>query len=550
MMLKRTIFLAAVRATLALLVGAAIACGSLCLAQSSTSAQLSGSVTDPSGAVVARAQVLAMNIDTSLELTTTSDSAGNYAFNSVPVGNYKVTASAPGFETLVETGVQLTVGQSATLNLPLKTGGSSETVTVEGGTDLINTTTADLGQTVDEATIHDLPLNGRDPGTLVTLSAGVTNELNSNASTLQTTNSFPNESGASAGGQRQGSTWYLLDGVSHMDTYLLLALPFPNPDATQEFRVISNNFDARNGFAPAAIVSIQTKSGSNHYHGGVFEFLRNGYFNAADYFSGPAYGSPKAVDPLHRNQFGAYVGGYVPHFKDKLFFFTNYQGTRQTSQSETNVTFTPTQAERNGDFTALLAGPNPIVLPAPFVGNKIDPSLYSPGAVKLLADIPVGQNAQTGQTNIAYPKQPTVFNENTSRLDYDINDRQRLFVRSFVNFYTQTAETTPGNILVGIAGTNGTFLSEVLNHTWTINPSTLNTLAFGYIGYDLTTGTPVLDASGKPICLSQFINVQDPPNQCYLEDFNVSDGNNNSYSPTVGFTSFSKQSFQDQAHRL
>jgi len=544
MKLKRRIFLTAARATLALLAGAATVCGSPCLAQSTTSARLSGSVTDQSGAFIPGAQVVAQNTDKSLTFKATSDRAGDYAFNSLPVGNYKVTATAGGFETRVQTGVELTVAQSATLNLALKTGAASDTVTVTGGADLINTTTADLGQTVDEETIKELPLNGRDPGTLVTLSAGVTNELNSNASTLQTTNSFPNETGASAGGQRQGSTWYLLDGVSHMDTYLLLALPFPNPDATQEFRVVTNNFDARNGFAPAAIVSVETKSGSNRFHGGAFDFIRNGYFNAADYFSGAAHGSQKAVDPLHRNQFGAYIGGYVPHFKDKLFFFTNYQGTRATSQSETNVTFTPTQAERSGDFSALLAGPNPIVLPAPFVGNKIDPSLYSPGAVKLLADIPVGQDAQTGQTNIAYPKQPTVYNENTSRLDYDLNDKQRLFVRSFVNYYSQTAETTPGNILVGIAGTNGIFLSEVLNHTWTINPSTLNTLAFGYVGYDLTTGTPVLDASGKPICLSQFINVQDPPNECYLEDFNVSNGNNSSYSPTVGFTSFSSNPFK------
>jgi outer membrane receptor protein involved in Fe transport len=543
MMLKRKIFLALARAAMALLVAATVR-GPLSLAQSSTSAQLSGSITDQSGAVIPDARVVALNTDKSLPATAKSDGAGNYSFNSLPVGNYKVTASASGFENLVETGIQLTVGQSATLNLTLRAGGSSDTITVSGGADLINTTTADLSQIVGEDTIKELPLNGRDPGTLVTLSAGVTNELNSNASTLQTTNSFPNESGASAGGQRQGSTWYLLDGVAHMDTYLLLALPFPNPDATQEFRVISNNFDARNGFAPAAVVSIETKSGSNKYHGGVFDFIRNGYFNAADYFSGPAHGSAKAVDPLHRNQFGAYVGGYVPHFKDSLFFFTNYQGTRSSSQSETNVTFTPTQAERNGDFSALLTGPNPILLPAPFVGNKIDPNLYSPGAVKLLADIPVGQDPQTGQTNVAYPKQPTVYNENTSRLDYDLNDKQRLFLRSFVNYYTQTAETTPGNILVGIAGTNGIFLSDVLNHTWNINPSTLNTLAFGYIGYDLTTGTPVLDASGKPICLSQFINVQDPPNQCYLEDLNVSNGNNNSYSPTVGFTSFSSNPFK------
>jgi hypothetical protein len=540
-MMQRNPLLHAARYTLVLL---ALVSSPLGQAQSTTSARLSGEVSDASGAVVPNAQVTALNTDTNLTATATSDDAGNYAFNSLPVGHYKVTAAATGFETLVENDVQLTVGQSATLNLPLKTGQATETVMVSGGEDLINTTTAELSEVIDEDTIKDLPLNGRDPGTLVTLSAGVTNELNSNASTLQTTNSFPNESGASAGGQRQGSTWYLLDGVSHMDTYLLLALPFPNPDATQEFRVISNNFDARNGFAPSAIVSIQTKSGTNRYHGGAFDFLRNSSFNAADYFSGPAYNSPKAVDPLHRNQFGAFVGGPVPHFKDKLFFFSNYQGTRQTSQSETNVTFTPTQAERSGDFTALLAGPNPVVLPAPFVGNKIDPSLYSPGAVKLLADIPVGQNPQTGQTNIAYPKQPTSFNENTSRLDYNLSDRQRLFVRSFVNYYKETAQTTPGNILVGVAGTNGIFLSEVLNHTWTLSPTMLNTLAFGYTGYDLTTGTPVLGANGKPICLSQFINVQDPPGQCYLEDLNVSDGDNSQYSPTVGFTSFSSNPFK------
>jgi outer membrane receptor protein involved in Fe transport len=514
-----------------------VVCSGSAVAQSSTSAKLSGSVTDPAGAVVPHAKVTATNTGTALAVTVQSDGAGNYAFNSLPPGQYTLSITLAGFAPLTETGIVLTVGQSATLNLPLKLGGSQDAVTVTGGADLINTTTAELSQVVDEATIKDLPLNGRDPGTLVFLSAGVTNELQSQASTLQTTNSFPNESGASAGGQRQGSTWYLLDGVSHMDTYLLLALPFPNPDATQEFRVISNNFDARNGFAPSAIVSIQTKSGTNKYHGGVFEFLRNGYFNAANPFSGN-------VDGLHRNQFGAYVGGPVPRFHNKLFFFFNYQGTRESYTANTNITFTPTQAERNGDFSALLAGPNPIVLPAPFVDNKIDPSLYSPGAVKLLSDLPIGQNAQTGQTNVEYPVQPTVYNEYTARLDYNLSDTQRLFVRSFVNYYTQTPETTPGNILVGVAGTNGVFLSEVANHTWTINPTTLNTLALGFITYDLTTGTPVLDKSGNPICLSQFINVEDPPGACYLEDFNVNNGNVSQYTPTVGFSSFSSNPFK------
>jgi outer membrane receptor protein involved in Fe transport len=507
------------------------------MAQSSTSARLTGSVTDPSGAVVPRAHITAENIGTKLIVAVDSNEEGNYAFNSLPPGQYKVTARLTGFQTLINTGVGVTVGQNATLNLVLKPGGAEETVTVTGGAELINTTSAELGQIVDETTVKDLPLNGRDPGQLVFLSAGVTNELNSQASTLQATNSFPNESGASAGGQRQGSTWYLLDGVSNMDTYTLLALPFPNPDATQEFRVISNNFDARNGFAPSAVVSIQTKSGSNTFHGGAFEFIRNDYFNAKNPFSG-------LRDPLKRNQFGGYVGG--PILKDKLFFFTNYQGTRQSLTSQTNTAYTPTQAERNGDFSALLSvkdangNPAPIVLPAPFVNNKIDPSLYSPGAVAMLKYIPIGQDPQTGHSNFALPKQATLFNEVTARLDYTLNDKHRLFLRSFQNDYNQQGETIPSNILAGILGSKGVYLNEVINHTWTISPTKLNTLAAGWVSYDFHTGTALRDSSGKPICLSEFINVVDPPNECYLEDFNVVAGGAVSpYLPPTGFVSFS-----------
>ena len=506
-----------------------------CLAQSSTSARLTGAVTDATGAAVPGVQITALDPATNLSVTVTSDAAGSYSFNSLPVGSYTVTTSMAGFAPLVEKGIELAVDKSVTLNLPLKAGGASDTVTVTGGAELINTTTAEIGQVVDEATVKELPLNGRDPGTLVFLTAGVSNELNSQASTLQATNSFPNESGASAGGQRQGSTWYLLDGVPHMDTYTLLALPFPNPDATQEFRVVSNNFDARNGFAPSAIVTIQTKSGSNQFHGGAFDFLRNGYVNAANPFSG-------AVDGLHRNQFGGFVGG--PIRKDKLFFFVNYQGTRQSLTANTNTAITPTQAERSGDFSALLnvvdanGNPAPIVLPAPFVNNKVDPSLFSPGAVKLLQYIPVG-NA-SGFVNFSFPPQVTTYNEVTARLDYNLNDKQRLFVRSFQNSYNQQGQTNPNNILAGVLGSRGIFLSEVVNHTWTLSPTTLNTLAVGYVSYDFHTGTAILNSSGQPLCLSEFINVADPPNACYIEDLSALPGGSySSYAPATGFSSFS-----------
>jgi hypothetical protein len=532
-LISQPVIAVAQRITLLAGIGAVLACSTVAYSQSSTSARLAGSITDSSAAIVPNVKVTVQNLGTNLTETVQSDSSGNYAFNSLPVGQYKLTATSDGFAPVVETGIDLTVGQSATLNLSLKVGGAQDTVTVTGGADLINTTTAEISQVIEETAIKDLPLNGRDPGQLVFLSAGVTNELNSQASTLQATNSFPNESGASAGGQRQGSTWYLLDGVSHMDTYTLLALPFPNPDATQEFRVISNNFDASNGFAPSAIVSIQTKAGTDAFHGGVFEFLRNGYVNAANPFSGQ-------VDGLHRNQFGGFVGGPVtiPHLyngKDKLFFFVNYQGTRQSYTANTNTAITPTAAERSGDFTAY----NGIyTLPPPFVNNKVNPSMFSAGATKLLQYLPVG-NA-SGFVNFSFPPQVTTYNEVTARLDYNINDKQRVFVRSFTNSYNQQGQTNPNNILAGVLGSRGIFLSEVASHTWNVTPTTLNTLAVGYISYDFHTGTPILNSSGQPICLSQFINVADPPNACYIEDLNVLPGGAYSqYAPATGFSSFS-----------
>ena len=195
------------------------------------------------------------------------------------------------------------MNQSATQNIALHPGSVTETIKVTANAELINTTSAELSTVVNEHAVTQLPLNGRDPSSLVFLAPGVTNVLNSNGA-LQAGFSFPSETGGSANGGRQGSTYYLLDGVPNMDNYLLLTAPFPNADATQEFRVITNNFDAHYGFAPGAVVSIETKGGGNSFHGGVFEFIRNQDLNASNWFS-------HTVDPLKRNQFGAYVGGPI-----------------------------------------------------------------------------------------------------------------------------------------------------------------------------------------------------------------------------------------------
>ncbi|MDT7810753.1 MAG: hypothetical protein QOJ42_669, partial [Acidobacteriaceae bacterium] len=408
----------------------------LCLSSTgwsqNTAARLTGRIIDSSGAVVPRARVTAKEVGTNLSQTVSSDDSGVYVLVALPPGNYTLTTEAQGFATRVQTGIVLTVAQSATLDIALQTGAAQQTITVNGGAELINTTTAEISQVIGEDSIKDLPLNGRDPSSLVNLSVGVTNELISQASTLPGSNSFPTESGASAGGQRQGSTWYLLDGVGNMDTFALLAAPFPNADATQEFRVISNNFDARYGFAPSAVVSIQTKSGTNQFHGGLFEFIRNNDLNASNWFTG-------AVDPLKRNQFGGYLGG--PVLKNKLFFFTNYQGTRSTYQASTNSTDTPTQAMLNGDFSAVpaadLNGPLAASVFQTVGGkpNQVNPKLFSPGALAIAKSLPLGLDPATGKTNYAQPAQKFSYNENTSRLDYTINPNQRLFLRSFTYLY-------------------------------------------------------------------------------------------------------------------
>ena len=482
-----------------------------------TSAQLSGQVTDSTGAVVSRVQITVHNTETGLVEHAKSDDSGQYRLAALPPGLYKLSAEMNGFSAYVQTGIKLTVGQFASLNIALKPGAVSETVTVTGGASLINATTAEISQVIEEDTVKELPLNGRDPSSLVFLTAGISNDTYSSSSTQPTSNSFPTQTAASAGGGRQGSTYYMLDGVSNMDTYSLMAAPFPNSDATQEFRVISNNFDATYGFSPGAVVSIQTKSGSNNYHGGVYEFIRNNDLNAADYFS-------KQVDELKRNQFGAFAGGKI--VPNKLFFFASYQGTRNTWQSSENTSYDPTSAMLQGDFSAVstpLSGPFVTVNGKP---NQVNPALFSPGALKLTALMPLGQNPLTGLVYITGPVQKESYDELTTRFDYTLTDQQRLFLRSFVYNYNQPSATNKGDIVVGGNGQGGIYINEALNHTWSITPSLLNRATAFWSSYDYNSGTMAYDKTGNAVCLSEFIKVNDPAGQCYLNGSSVGNGFN------------------------
>lgn len=485
-------------------------------------ASISGIVQDTTAASISNADVELINNQTGTESRTKTNGTGSFVLAGALPGEYTLRIERNGFDTVQLPDITLHVGDAKRIVVSMKLGSTHQTVTVSGGAQLINTSDAEISEVVNQRAITELPLNGRDPSSLVFLAAGVTNVLNSPIGLSPGGTAFPTETNASAGGGRQGSTFYLLDGAPNMDTYLPEAAPFPNSDATEEFRVITNNFDARYGYAPNAVVSIKTRSGTNTFHGGLFEFIRNDDLNAANYFS-------HNVDTLKRNQFGGYLGG--PILKNKLFFFANYQGTRAVTAAESNVAYTPTQAMLNGDFSAV-----PITLTGGFATingkpNQINPQLFSPAAVAIATTaLPLGQDPATGEINYQDPATQTNYYEGTARLDYSVNSKNSLFLRSFTQDLSIAGKSVNGNLMAVVPAQPGEYYNDILGHNWIINNSTVNNVSAFWTELAVTSAAEPLDSSGNPVCLSRYIAVNDPPGQCYLEGLSVSNGFSSGYN--------------------
>ena len=478
---------------------------------------LNGVVTDTTGAIIPDAQVTTQNVETGLIQVVKSNNTGLYSVTPLPPGNYRITVEHPGFDKQIEI-VVLTVDQQATINFQMQVGSATQTVTVNAEHVLLNSTTSEISSVIDQNTIDSLPLNGRDPSSLILLSPGTMNMAPTAAWSTQPSDSFTNQGAVSAGGGQEGSTYALLDGSPNMDYWLNQTAPFPNADATEEFRAITANFGAEYGFSPNAVISVQTKSGTNAFHGGLFDFLRNGDLNASNWFSG-------VVDLLKRNQFGGFVGG--PIIINRLFFFANYQGTRASTASGTITDFTPTAAMLQGDFSAV-----PITLGAPFatvngMPNQVDPSLLSTAAINIAkAVLPLGQVPATGEVTFSGPVVKTKYDENTDRLDFTISQRQRVFVRSFMQQFTTGAGTIPGNVLAtqneSDVNTHGQFYNEVLGYTWLPNSTLANVLTAAWVRMGVNNGSQLYDGTGAPFCFSKFINVTE--GECYINNFTVNGG--------------------------
>jgi hypothetical protein len=436
--------------------------GGLAQAQQITGA-ISGTVTDNQGALVANANVKTTNVDTGFSRSTVSDSSGAYTIQYLPVGNYTVAVEAAGFKKFLQQNVVVAVDQTQSLPVALAIGAVTETVTVTTAPPLVNVTSETLGRTISPEEINNLPLVNRNAYNELTLTPGV---AYSSASSQLNPNGTPNfvvgvpstqviVNGGVDGGVPMVS--FYLDGGFNMTGIRNYGNALPNPDALEEFRVETSNFAAQYGRMSGAVVTAVTKSGTNHFHGTVFEFLRNTDLDAYSWVpSGAQSPKTKLNLPLHRNQFGATVGG--PIKRDRAFFFFSYGGLRQTSGQLLTGGIVPTALERLGDFTQSPILPNNPATKTVWTGVNtssncltatagcIPVAALDPTAAKFQAalvplpntNVTVSANAATKQRAGTYLEgytgsytTPTTEDEYLGKYDQQIGSKDHLFVSYF-----------------------------------------------------------------------------------------------------------------------
>src|SRR5436190_7748433 len=302
-----------------------------------------GVVHDRTQAVVAGARIVVTNVQTNFKQDTTSAADGSYRILALPAGNYKLTATAPGFQQFITTDIDVRVNDQLRVDVTLEVGSVQQEVSVTANAVQVQTESTQLGDVIETKKMLALPLNGRSYLDLLGLQAGV---VPVTSGTMQQDRSVsggysPNAGNLSVNGQRETANAFLVNGGDVSEGRNLGAGLVPNLDSVEEFRLITNSFDAEYGKFSGAVMNTITKSGTNGIHGSAFEFLRNDKFDARNYFA-PSRGE------LRRNQFGYAMGG--PLWKDRIFWFTDYQGTRQTQGASTGKLTLPTANMRNGIF--------------------------------------------------------------------------------------------------------------------------------------------------------------------------------------------------------
>jgi hypothetical protein len=459
-------------------------------------ASVSGTVTDPQGAVVTGAAVDVKNTDTGATRTTTTDDVGHFRVASIPVGNYEVEIRKDGFEESVQSGIEVVVGQDANASVALRLGSVSETAKVVSDAPQVSLTTNDISGLVGEREVKDLPLNGRSFDQLLTLDPGVVNYTAEKTGGIGVSNSTVGNNFAVSGNRPQQNL-FLLNGIEFTGAAENNMQPggtseeLLGVDAVREFNLLRDSYGAEYGKRPGAQVLIVTQSGTNELHGSTYEFLRNSAFDAANYFANGQ------VPPFQRNQFGVSLGG--PIRKGKTFAFGNYEGFRQHLH-QTGVDLVPDTNARNGLLPCKLVTP----APNPCPGSGLYNVGVAPSVAPLLNVWPLQSPGAPDYGGIAEafnsPLQTIRDDFGTARLDRVFSDGDTL---SGVYTIDDSADFTPTS--TNIYSTDVESLREQvlsLDETHVFSPTLLNVARFGYsrAGYyftgEPTPGTPAASITG------------------------------------------------------
>jgi hypothetical protein len=450
-----------------------------------TTGTLLGKVTDQSGAAIPSATIQVTNTLTGLTARAIATSEGSYLVPLLPIGRYSISVAASGFKSFHDSNVEVAVAQDIRVDVKLEVGRVDQTVTVNGNAINVDTTTATLGETVDNARLEQLPLNGRNAADLLGLLPGVADV---SAPVYQT--GARNGPAYSIAGSRTDFGNMQLDGTTITDALANSNQNLPTPDALSEFRVLTDSFGAEYGRAGGGVILAVTKSGTNQFHGGAWEYLRNDAFDANIKLTPP--GTSKSL--LRQDQFGGDFGGPVilPKYngRNRTFFFVGYEGIRIHQESLT-TTFVPTAAERTGDFSAVstpLTDPNPGG-PA-FTNNQIPSGMLDPFAVaynSLFVPLP---NEPNGELQYLQPG-PTTENQFIVKIDQTLSSKDRMWFRLFRN---KAISTSPNPIPFFTTPSGEQYQTYAADEIHTFSPNFINEFE---ASYSRPEGLPFTTENGK-----------------------------------------------------
>ncbi|MCS7023960.1 MAG: TonB-dependent receptor [Bryobacteraceae bacterium] len=497
-----------------------------------TTGTLRGVVRDPAGLPIVSANVLVRQSGAAVVRKASSGEDGSFEFVALPVGLYDVEASAEGFRTSIHRDVEISIGRTSVLDIRLDLGVISETVTTVASAQLIETTNTQLGASVERRTVVGLPLNARDAFQFLQLQPGVMSQLGADAIAGSDTPGI-----VSVNGGRGRSNNFNVNGGDSNDRFLNLPAIQPSPDAIEEFRVLTNTFDAEHGRNSGSVINVVTRSGTNRFHGNLFHFFRNKVLNSRGFFD--------TVRPdFQQNQFGGTLGG--PIQKDRFFFFGAYEGRKIRQGIPSDNVRVPTLAEREGDFSAgppfsgvlndeflasvLRNRPGCVSQAAPieagrpwaaiFPGNRIPKGCFDPTAAALL-ELYVPQPNTAGAFFQTSPLARRRADQGSLKLDYLLRSNQQLsffyFINDFLFREPFTRQSGQGANLPGFGNVNqGRTQQYNLAHTWTLNPSAIFESRAVYFRQFL----PRYNTPENPQLVQNVCGSLVPPERCFSDPAN------------------------------